>query len=80
MEMDTILRIVEFVVIPVVLWLIRELSTLKRDFYNYKEQVAHEYGTKEDMIRIEGKLDSFSAKIDTIYSMMIDRLPKKGGR
>lgn len=71
MEFDTIIRIVEVFVLPILLWIIHDVSGLKKDVFEFKSEVEREFSRKEDIVRIEQKFDN-------LYQLILDRLPKKG--
>lgn len=73
MELDGIIKIVEVLVIPILAWIIREISGLKKEFFEFKAEVEREFSRKEDIIRIEQKFDN-------LYQLIMDRLPKKASR
>ena len=70
MEFETIIRIVEVCVLPLLWWIIHEVGSLKKDFYEFKSEVEKDFSRKEDILRIEGKFDN-------LYQLILDRLPKK---
>lgn len=73
MEFDTIIRIVEVLVLPVLWWIIHEISELKKEFFEFRAEVEREFSRKEDIVRIEQKFDN-------LYQLIMDRLPKKAIR
>ena len=73
MEFDGIIKIVEVLVIPILAWIIREISGLKKEFFEFKAEVERDFSRKEEFIRLEDK-------IDNLTQLIMDRLPKKGGR
>ena len=73
MELDGIIKIVEVLVIPILAWIIREISGLKKEFFDFKAEVERDFSRKEEFIRLEDK-------IDKLTQLIMDRLPKKAGR
>lgn len=73
MEFDGIIKIVEILVIPTLAWIIREISGLKKEFFEFKAEVERDFSRKEEFIRLEDK-------IDKLTQLIMDRLPKKAGR
>jgi predicted transglutaminase-like protease len=73
MELDGIIKIVEVLVIPILAWIIREISSLKKEFFEFKAEVERDFSRKEEFIRLEDK-------IDNLTQLIMDRLPKKAGR
>ena len=73
MELDGIIKIVEVLVIPILAWIIREISGLKKEYFEFKAEVERDFSRKEEFIRLEDK-------IDKLTQLIMDRLPKKGGR
>ena len=73
MEFDGIIKIVEVLVIPILAWIIREISGLKKEFFEFKAEVERDFSRKEEFIRLEDK-------IDNLTQLIMDRLPKKAGR
>ena len=71
MEFDTVIKILEALVLPVMWWLVHEVSAVKKELYGFKSEVEKEFSRKEDIIRIEQKFDN-------LYQLIMDRLPKKG--
>jgi len=71
MEFDTIIKILEILVLPLLWWIVHEVGQLKKEFYDFKSEVEKEFSRKEDIIRIEQKFDN-------LYQLILDRLPKKG--
>lgn len=70
MNFDVIMQIVGVLVIPILGFLHKETSGVKKDLADYKTKVAEQYAMKEEIKRIEDKLDS-------LYSLIIERLPKR---
>ena len=70
MEFETIIRIVEVCVLPLLWWIIHEVGSLKKDFYEFKSEVEKDFSRKEDILRIAGKFDDLS-------QLILHRLPKK---
>lgn len=73
MELEGIIKIVEVLVIPILAWIIREISGLKKEFFEFKAEVERDFSRKEEFIRLEDK-------IDKLTQLIMDRLPKKAGR
>lgn len=68
---ETIMAFVSAVVAPVVAFVFKELLGTKKDLADYKKEVAEKYAPREEIKRIEDK-------IDNLYQLILDRLPKKG--
>lgn len=73
MEIDGIIKIVEVLIIPILAWIIREISGLKKEFFEFKAEVERDFSRKEEFIRLEDK-------IDNLTQLIMDRLPKKANR
>lgn len=71
METETIIRVVEVLVIPLLGWIIHELGSVKKELYSFKSEVEKEFSRKEDIVRIENKFDN-------LYQLIMERLPKRG--
>ena len=71
MNFETIMSVVGVVVAPVVAFVFKELSGTKKDLADYKKEVAERYAPRDEIKRIEDK-------IDNLYQLILDRLPKKG--
>lgn len=71
MSFDTIMQIIGVLVIPIIGFLYKETSTTKKDLADFKTKVAEEYAPRDEIKRIEDKLDN-------LYQLILDRLPKKG--
>ena len=71
MSFDTIMQIVGVLVIPLIAFLYKESSSTKKDLADYKKEVAEKYAPRDEIKRIEDKLDN-------LYQLILDRLPKKG--
>lgn len=71
MSFDTIMQIIGVLVIPITGFLYKETSSMKKDLADFKTKVAEEYAPRDEIKRIE-------AKIDNLYQLILDRLPKKG--
>ena len=71
MNFETIMSFVGVVVAPVVAFVFKELSGTKKDLADYKKEVAERYAPRDEIKRIEDK-------IDNLYQLILDRLPKKG--
>lgn len=71
MNFETIMSFVGVVVAPLVAFIFREVSSTKKELADYKEQVAQMYAPREEIKRIEDKLDN-------LYQLILDRLPKRG--
>lgn len=70
MNFDTIMQIIGVLVIPLVGFLYKETAQTKRDLSDFKTKVAEEYAPRDEIKRIEDKLDN-------LYQLILDRLPKK---
>ena len=70
MNFETIMSFVGVVVAPVVAFVFKELSGTKKDLADYKKEVAERYAPRDEIKRIEDKLDN-------LYQLILDRLPKK---
>lgn len=71
MSFDTIMQIIGVLVIPIIGFLYKETSTTKKELSDFKTKVAEEYAPRDEIKRIEDK-------IDNLYQLILDRLPKKG--
>ena len=71
MNFETIMSFVGVVVAPLVAFIFREVSGTKKELADYKKEVAERYAPREEIKRIEDKLDN-------LYQLILDRLPKKG--
>ena len=71
MSFDVIMQIIGILVIPLVGFLYKETSTTKKELAEFKTKVAEEYAPRDEIKRIEDKLDN-------LYQLILDRLPKKG--
>ena len=71
MNFETIMSFVGVVVAPLVAFIFREVSGTKKDLADYKKEVAEKYAPRDEIKRIEDKLDN-------LYQLILDRLPKKG--
>ena len=71
MDFESVVRLLEVIVVPILVWIIHEISGLKKEFFDFMAEVEREFSRKEDIIRIENKFDS-------LYQLIMDRLPKKG--
>ena len=70
MNFDVIMQIIGVLVLPILGFLYKETSSCKKDLSEFKTRVAERYAMKEEIKRIEDKLDS-------LYNLIIERLPKK---
>ena len=71
MSFDVVMQIVGILVIPLIGFLYKESSCTKKDLADYKKEVAEKYAPRDEIIRIEDK-------IDNLTRLIMDRLPKKG--
>lgn len=71
MSFETIMSFVAVIVVPLVAFLFKEASETKKDLADYKKEVAEKYAPRDELKRIEDKLDN-------LYKLILDRLPKKG--
>lgn len=71
MSFDTIMQIIGVLVIPIIGFLYKETSSTKKELADFKTKVAEEYAPRDEIKRIEDKLDN-------LYQLILDRLPKKG--
>ena len=71
MSFETIMSFVGAIVVPLVAFLYKESAETKKDLAGYKKEVAEKYAPREELIRIEDK-------IDDLTQLILDRLPKKG--
>lgn len=71
MSFDTIMQIIGVLVIPILGFLYKESSSTKKELADFKTKVAEEYAPRDEIKRIEDKLDN-------LYQLILDRLPKKG--
>lgn len=70
MNFETIMSFVGCIVVPFLGFLYREANALKKELADYKKEVAEKYAPREELIRIEDK-------IDNLTQLVIDRLPKR---
>ena len=71
MEADTIIRVLEVLIVPLLAWIIHEIGAVKKELYSFKSEVEREFSRKEDIVRIE-------TKFDNLYQLIMERLPKRG--
>lgn len=71
MGFETIMSFVGAIVVPLVAFLYKETAETKKDLAAYKKEVAEKYAPREELIRIEDKIDSLT-------QLIMDRLPKRG--
>ena len=71
MSFDIIMQIISVLVVPLVAFLYKETSETKKELAEYKKEVAEKYAPRDEIKRIEDKLDN-------LYQLILDRLPKKG--
>ena len=70
MSFDTIMQIIGVLVIPIIGFLYKETSSTKKELSDFKTKVAEEYAPRDEIKRIENK-------IDNLYQLILDRLPKR---
>ena len=70
MSFDSIIQIISMLIVPLVAFLYKEASSTKKDLADFKTKVAEEYAPRDEIKRIEDKLDN-------LYQLILDRLPKK---
>lgn len=70
MNFDTIMQIIGVLVIPILGFLYRESASTKKELAEFKTKVAEEYAPREEMKRIEDK-------IDNLNNLILERLPKR---
>ena len=70
MSFDTIMQIISVLVIPIIGFLYKETSSTKKELSDFKTKVAEEYAPRDEIKRIE-------SKIDNLYQLILDRLPKR---
>ena len=68
---ETIMSFVGVIVAPLVAFIFKEVLGAKRELDAFKTKVAEEYAPRDEIKRIEDKLDN-------LYQLILDRLPKKG--
>lgn len=73
MNFETIMSFVGVIVAPLVAFIFKEVSSTKKELADYKEQVAQMYAPREEIKRIEDKLDN-------LYQLILDRLPKRSSK
>ena len=73
MNFETIMSFIGVVVIPFLGFLYKEANTVKKELADYKKEVAEKYAPREELIRIEDK-------IDNLTQLVIDRLPKRSSK
>ena len=71
MSFETIMSFVGAIVVPLVAFLYKESASTKQQLADYKKEVAEKYAPRDEIKRIEDKLDN-------LYQLILDRLPKKG--
>ena len=71
MNFETIMSFVGAIVAPLVAFIFKEVLGAKRELDAFKTKVAEEYAPRDEIKRIEDKLDK-------MYQLILDRLPKKG--
>ena len=71
MSFDTVMQIIGILVIPLIGFLYKESADTKKELAEYKKEVAEKYAPRDEIKRIEDKLDN-------LYQLILDRLPKKG--
>ena len=71
MNFETIMAFVSAVVAPLVGFLFKEVVGAKQSLAEYKKEVAEKYAPRDEIKRIESKLDN-------LYQLILDRLPKRG--
>lgn len=69
MNFETIMSFIGIIVIPFLGFLYKEANTVKKDLADYKKEVAERYAPREELVRIEDK-------IDRLTQLVIERLPK----
>lgn len=64
MDWDTLIKLVEIVILPLIAFLWREIQAvrgdldgLEREFRDHKVHVAQTYATASALLRLEGKID-----------------------
>lgn len=70
MSFEGIMQIIGVLVIPIIGFLYKEAAATKKDLADYKKEVAEKYAPRDEIIRIEDK-------IDNLTSIVMDRLPKR---
>ena len=73
MSFDVVMQIVGILVIPLIGFLYKESAGTKKELADYKKEVAEKYAPREELIRIEDKIDNLS-------QLIMDRLPKRAGK
>ena len=73
MSFDTIIQIISVLVVPLVAFLYKEISSVKKEVSDFKTKVAEEYAPRDEIKRIEDKLDN-------LYQLILDRLPKRSSK
>lgn len=73
MSFETIMSFVAAIVVPLVAFLFKETSETKKELADYKKEVAEKYAPREEIKRIEDKLDN-------LYQLILDRLPKRSSK
>ena len=73
MSFDVVMQIVGILVIPLIGFLYKESSSTKKELADYKKEVAEKYAPREELIRIEDKIDNLS-------QLIMDRLPKRSSK
>lgn len=77
MNFDVVMQIIGVLVLPILGFLYKETSTCKKDLAEFKTEVAKEYAMKEEIKRIEDKIDKQQDTLKDLYNLIIERLPKK---
>jgi len=73
MNFETIMSFVGVVVVPFLGFLYKEATGVKKELADFKTKVAEEYAPRDEIKRIEDKLDN-------LYQLILDRLPKRSGK
>ena len=70
MSFDVIMQIVSVIIVPVVGFLFKEVLDTKKELADHKKEVAEKYAPRDEIKRIEDKLDN-------LYQLIMERLPKR---
>ena len=73
MSFDTIIQIISVLCVPIITFLYKEISSVKKEVSDFKTKVAEEYAPRDEIKRIEDKLDN-------LYQLILDRLPKRSSK
>jgi len=73
MSFDAIIQLISVLVVPIIGFLFKEISSVKKELADYKKEVAEKYASREEFVRLEDKIDNLSR-------LIMDRLPKRSSK